>query len=294
MEQSKLKIWLSSARPKTLWAAVAPVAVGAAMAYGDGFVHVPSLILTVMAAVLIQIGTNFANDYYDFIKGADTETRTGPVRATQAGLVSPSQMKLAFIITFAIAVLLGFFLVLRGGMPILIIGIASVICGILYTAGPFPLAYLGLGEIFVLIFFGPVAVGGTYYLQTASINSNVIVAGLAPGLLACAILVVNNFRDYETDKAADKKTLVVKFGLSFGIAEYVICIAVACLVPVYLCMSTASHYYCLIALLTVPMGMVAVKAICSKPDAYTLNSLLAQTARLMIIFSILFSAGWVI
>ena len=294
MKQSKAKIWLASARPKTLWAAVAPVMIGAAMAYSDGGMHLPSLVMIFASATLIQIGTNFANDYYDFIKGADTEHRTGPVRATQAGLVTPSQMRLAFIITFALAVFIGFFLVRRGGLPILLIGVASVICGVLYTAGPFPLAYLGLGEVFVLIFFGPVAVGGTYYLLASTVNSAVIVAGIAPGLLASAILVVNNFRDFETDKAAAKKTLVVRFGLSFGIAEYIFCIAAACIVPVCLCVLTASHYFALLSLLILPFAFGAIRTIRSRPDGETLNDLLAKTAKLMIIFSILFSVGWII
>jgi len=164
MIRSKLKIWISSARPKTLWAAVGPVLIGSAMAYSDSDdpLNIAVLLATLLAALLIQIGTNFANDYYDFVKGADTTDRVGPVRATQAGLVTPAQMKTAFIITFALAVLLGAYLVWRGGLPILIIGVASVVCAVLYTAGPFPLAYIGLGEVFVMIFFGPVATGGTY------------------------------------------------------------------------------------------------------------------------------------
>ena len=292
MKPSKLKIWAISARPKTLLAALGPVMVGAAMALGDGDIHVGTLILTFAAAVLIQIGTNFANDYYDFIKGTDTSDRAGPTRATQAGLVSPLQMKKAFIMTFALAIIPGGMLVLRGGLPIAVIGVASVICGILYTAGPFPLGYTGLADLFVLIFFGPVAVGGTYYLQRLGINSNVLVAGLAPGLLAVAILTVNNLRDISTDRTAGKKTLVVRFGYKFGVGEYFFCIIGACLIPVYLCITNNSHYLCVITVLTLIAACRAMKTVCTKPSASELNKLLAQTAMLLIIYSVLFSIGW--
>ena len=292
--QSKLKTWIQSARPKTLPAAVGPVLIGSAMAFSDGPLNIGVLLATLLAAVLIQIGTNFANDYYDFVKGADTTDRVGPVRATQAGLVKPAQMKKAFIITFGLAVLLGAYLVWRGGLPILIIGVASVVCAVLYTAGPFPLAYVGLGEVFVVVFFGPVATGGTYYLQTLSINADIIIAGLAPGLLSTAILAVNNFRDIKTDKIAGKKTLAVRFGYNFGVAEYISCIVVACLVPLYLSISSRSHYFCNLSLLTLVIAVGPIKTILSKPDPETLNNVLAQTGKLLLIYSVLFSAGWLL
>jgi len=292
MEASKLKIWATSTRPKTLLAAVAPVLIGSTMAFGDGDIDAVILSITFLAAVFIQIGTNFANDYYDFVKGADTEHRRGPVRATAAGLVTPSEMKWAFIVAFASAIVLGIPLVLRGGMPILLIGIASVICGVLYTAGPYPLGYLGLGELFVLLFFGPVAVGGTYYLQREDIAANVLVVGFAPGLLATAILVVNNLRDISTDREAGKRTLVVRFGYSFGVAEYIFCIVIACLISVYSCVSYGSHYLCMLSLLTLIAAWRPVKAICSNPTAEQFNKALAQTAMLLILFRFLFSVGW--
>ena len=294
MKQSKPKIWALSARPKTLLAAVGPVTMGAAMALDEGEINAVILVITLAAAVLIQIGTNLANDYYDFMKGADTEHRIGPTRATSAGLVSPAEMKKAFLIAFGLAIVLGFFLVLKGRTPILIIGIVSIICGGLYTAGPFPLGYLGLGELFVLIFFGPVAVGGTYYLQRADITPQVLIAGMAPGLLASAILVVNNLRDISGDKTAGKKTLIVRFGYNFGVAEYLFCVITACLIPVYLCVSYDSNYFCMLSLLTLIAAWWPMKTVCSKPTAQQLNKVLAQTAVLLIIFSILFSLGWVI
>ena len=294
MIRSKLKIWIQSARPKTLPAAVGPVLIGSAMACSDGPLNIGVLAATLLAALLIQIGTNFANDYYDFVKGADTTDRVGPVRATQAGLVKPAQMRSAFVITFGLAVLLGAYLVRHGGVPILIIGLASVICALLYTAGPFPLAYVGLGEVFVLIFFGPVATGGTYYLQRLSINADIIIAGLAPGLLSTTILAVNNFRDIDTDKIAGKKTLAVRFGCNFGAAEYIFCIVLACLVPLYLSISSRSHYFCNFSMLTGVIAVGPIKTILSKPDPETLNNVLAQTGKLLLIYSILFSVGWII
>jgi 1,4-dihydroxy-2-naphthoate octaprenyltransferase len=291
---SKLKIWLNSCRPKTLTASISPVLIGGAMAFKDGDINPVILALTFAAALLIQIGTNLANDYYDFVKGADTKTRVGPTRATQAGLVTPNQMKFAFLLTFALAAACGLYLVYVGGIPILTIGLISIICGILYTAGPLPLAYYGLGDIFVLIFFGPVAVAGTYYLQTRSINSTVIISGLAPGLISVAILTVNNLRDITTDKAANKKTLAVRFGPRFAIAEYVTSIIAACLIPAVLCLIQKSNYWCMISTLTLLFAIYPMKTILSKPSADTLNQMLATTGKLLIIYSVLFSIGWAI
>ena len=293
-DQSKLKIWFDSFRPKTLTASVAPVLIGAAMAYGDGYLDPLVLILTFAATLLIQIGTNLANDYYDFKKGADSETRVGPTRATQAGLVTPNQMKLAFLLTFALAAACGLYLVYKGGIPILAIGLVSIICGILYTAGPVPLAYNGLADIFVLVFFGPVAVGGTYYLQANSINPSVIIAGLAPGLFSVAILTVNNFRDIETDKAANKKTLAVRFGPNFAVAEYITTIMTACLIPGLICILNRSNRWSMISMLALLIALPLIRKILSKPDPDTLNRMLAKTGLLLVSYSILFSGGWII
>ena len=291
MQETKLKIWFLAARPKTLPAGVAPVIIGAALAYANGFFDALILALTFSAAILIQIGTNYANDYYDFVKGTDTADRTGPTRATQAGLVSPSQMMFAFIFTFFLAVVAGLILTIHGGLPILLIGVASLICGISYTAGPVPLGYLGLADFFVLIFFGPVAVGGTYYLQTDTIDKFVIIAGFAPGLISTAILTVNNIRDIDTDRIAGKKSLPVRFGKTFGSAEYIACIIVACLIPVYLWLVGRAGCYILLALLTLLFAVGPCKTILSNPSPEKLNSLLAVTGRLLLIFAILFSIG---
>lgn len=283
-----------TARPKTLWAAVGPVLMAAAMAFDAGSLHVPTLVVIFLAAIMIQIGTNLCNDYYDHVKGADTSERLGPVRATQAGLIEPSQMKLSFIIVFAIAVCLGGYLVFRGGWPIVVIGVASIASGILYTAGPFPLGYIGLGELFVLVFFGPVAVGGTYYLQTGGINYEVIVAGLGPGLISTAILAVNNTRDFRTDKDAAKKTLVVRFGYTFGVCEYILCLTIACVIPLMLCVLSRSHYFCALTVLTLLPAICLIKTVCSHPNAETFNKVLADTGKLLMLFSVLFSVGWLI
>ena len=289
-----LKIWIHAARPKTLPAGIAPVLIGTAMAYAEGRFDAAVFAAIVFAVLMIQIGTNYANDYYDFIKGADTEKRQGPVRATQAGLVSAAAMKRAFIGVFGLAMAAGLYLVWKGGVPIIIIGLASIACGILYTAGPFPLGYLGLGEVFVLVFFGPVAVGGTYYLQNGQINLPVLLAGLSPGLISAALLTINNIRDYATDKIASKKTLVVRLGVGFGRIEYDVCIAAACLIPVILSIMTRSHYFCNAALLTCVFAFKPIRTLHIQPDAETLNRLLAQTGRLVFIYSVLFSIGWVI
>ena len=292
---SKLKIWINSTRPKTLWAAVGPVLIGTALAYCDTQIHMGIFLATLTAAVLIQIGTNLSNDYFDYVKGADTEERTGPLRATQAGLVSPVAMMRASIGVFGLAALLGLYLISKGGWPILVVGVLSILSGILYTAGPFPLGYLGMGEIFVLFFFGPVAVGGTYYLQTHVINPLIIMAGLAPGLISTAILAVNNLRDRRTDKTAGKKTLAVRLGRQFGIFEYIACVLLASFIPVVLCWITKEHYACLVALFTLFFARKSIYAVYLKgDDAETCNQVLVETGKFLVVFSILFSVGWIL
>ena len=294
MPHTALKIWFHAARPKTLPAGVSPVLIGTAMAYTNGYFHPGVFAAIVFAVLMIQVGTNYANDYYDFIKGADTEKRKGPVRATQAGLVSAAAMKRAFIITFALAVVAGFYLVLKGGIPIILIGLISIICGIFYTAGPWPLGYVGLADVFVLLFFGPVSVAGTYYLQTGHINLPVILAGLSPGLISTALLTVNNLRDYVTDKTAGKKTLVVRWGVGFGIIEYDSCIIAACIIPVLLWRITQSHIYCNLALITLAFAWGPMRILSGRPSPDTMNQLLARTGRLVLIYSVLFSVGWMV
>lgn len=219
--------WLLAARPKTLSAAAAPVVAGAGFAWADDVFRLGPLVAALVGALLIQVGTNLANDYYDFVKGSDTDDRLGPVRVTQAGLLSPDAVKRGMGLTLALAFLVGVYLVWVGGWPIVAIGLASLVCAVAYTGGPFPLAYNGLGDVFVFVFFGPVAVGGTYWVQALSITPSVILGGCGLGAFATAILVVNNLRDRETDERAGKGTLAVRFGDSAMVLEYTLCLVVS-------------------------------------------------------------------
>jgi 1,4-dihydroxy-2-naphthoate octaprenyltransferase len=286
--------WILAIRPKTLPAAIAPVLIGTAMALGDGLFHGPSALMALSAALCIQIGTNLANDYFDFKKGADTADRKGPIRVTQAGLIKPQVVLGASIVFFVLAALSSVYLIHRAGISILIIAVVSIISGIFYTAGPRPLGYLGLGDIFVLIFFGPVAVAGTYYVQALEINGAVIVAGLAPGFLSMAILAVNNLRDIDTDRRAGKLTLAVRFGRSFAMSEYLFCIMAATLVPYAVFLITDDHKGIAIASLAGFCAIPCVKAAFTHLDGTGLNRVLADTGRLLLIYSILFSLGWVL
>jgi 1,4-dihydroxy-2-naphthoate octaprenyltransferase len=291
-ENKILKIWLDATRPKTLPAAAAPVIMGSAMAFNNGLFHLPAALAALFCSVLIQIGTNFANDYYDFRNGADNSERLGPTRATQAGLVKPSHMKMAFIIIFSVAFLIGIYLIYRGGLPILIIGIFSILFGVLYTGGPFPLGYNGLGDIFVLLFFGPVAVGGTYYVQTLQINSIVLIAGLAPGLISTAILTVNNLRDINTDTKAGKRTLVVRFGVGFAKAEYVICLIIAFMLPLFLYILTSKNFYSVLTILIIIPALPGLRSVLDNKQGAVLNNVLSRTGKVLFLYSIVFSLGW--
>jgi 1,4-dihydroxy-2-naphthoate octaprenyltransferase len=290
---TRLHIWLSAARPKTLWAAIAPVIIGTAMAFSDGKIHLPSAGLALLSAMLIQIGTNFANDYFDFKHGVDTGDRLGPARASGTGLINPLQMKRAFIITFILAFILGLYLIYRGGWPILVIGLLSILCGILYTSGPYPLSYNGLGDIFVLIFFGPVAVGGTYYLQTLNVTVPVILAGLSPGLISTALLTVNNLRDIHTDRRSGKKTLAVRFGELFSRLEYLIAILVACFIPLFLILIKPGHTYAIGTIAVLLFALPSIKAVLLHDVDARLNLVLARTGKLLLLYSIIFSLGWI-
>ncbi len=291
-KKSPLAIWTAAARPKTLGAAVAPVLMGTAMAWEAGGFHAPAALCALLGALLIQIGTNFSNDYADFLKGADTGVRKGPLRVTQAGLVAPATMKRATVLVFALAFAVGGYLIWRGGWPILVIGVLSILSGVLYTVGRYSLAYLGLADLFVLVFFGPVAVGGTYYVQALEINAVVLLVGLAPGLLSMAILLVNNIRDVEEDRQAGKKTLVVRLGKPFGIGLYGFCVALAVLIPLWLFLVTGQHAWAIAVMLVVLFALPILHDLLTEPDPMALNPLLGATGRLLLIYSVLFSVGW--
>ncbi len=289
---SPIQIWLLAIRPKTLFASIAPVLIGTAMAFSAGFLNPVIFAVTLTCSLLIQILVNLTNDFYDFTRGADNAQRIGPTRVMQAGLVTSKQMLAAIILTLILITTGAFYLITIGGKPIAIIAALSILCAFLYTAGPFPLAYLGLGEIFVLIFFGPVAVAGTYYLQTLEFDPLTVLAGLAPGFFSVAILAVNNLRDIETDKKAGKKTLAVRFGPDFAMAEYFYSIVFACSIPVILYFLTqdfsTSLCSCLVFLLFFPL----VKTIMTNKDGPSLNHVLARTGQWLLAYSLIFSIGW--
>jgi len=286
-------VWFLAARPKTLWASIAPVVVGTAMAVGDGGFHGPAALTALACSVLIQVATNFANDLFDFEKGADTEARQGPLRVTQAGLVTPGMMKRGVLVVLLLTLLGGLYLIWRGGWPAVFIGVLSVVCGMLYTGGPRPLGYMGLGDLFVLIFFGPVAVAGTYYVQALTVNATVIVAGLAPGLLSVAILAVNNLRDADEDRRTGKRTLAVRFGPGFARAEYIIAVVAACLLPLLLYLASGHRPYSVATVAVVVVALPAFRRLFVL-DGPLLNPVLAYTAKLLLLYSAVFSVGWVL
>lgn len=292
MPDSHFKIYWLACRPKTLPAAAAPVIIGTAMAFADKSFHLLSALAALFGALFIQIGTNLANDYFDFKKGSDRDDRLGPTRVTQSGMMSLHAVKNATIIAFALAFLVGIYLVFRGGLPIVVIGLSSILFGVLYTGGKYPIGYIGLGELFVLIFFGPVAVGGTYYVQTLTINSNVLIAGLAPGFFSSAILVVNNLRDIHSDRISGKKTLAVRFGESFSKLQFVLFVAIGSLLPIYFYVQSNNIFHLLPAIVIIP-SLIVLKNIYTQTGK-ELNSLLAQTGRLLFFYSLLFALGWLL
>lgn len=285
--------WISAARLRTLPAALAPVLIGTVMAISDGVFHAGAVSAALLGALLIQIGTNYANDYFDFVNGADTDARVGPSRATQSGLVTPAAMKAAFIITFALMIPVVAYLTWRAGWPVVAIGVSSVISGILYTGGPRPLGYMGLGDLFVLVFFGPVAVGGTYYVQALTVPPEVLVAGLAPGLLSTAILVVNNLRDIASDSQVGKNTLAVRFGPGFARGEFLLTLVGGALIPAVLLAMTGEHAAALIACGVILPGIPVIRSMFTQSGA-ALDPNLGRTGKLLVLYSVLFSIGWLL
>lgn len=292
---SALGIWLMASRPKTLPAAWSPVIIATALAHMHGVLHWPSAVACLLGATLIQIGTNFANDYFDFVKGTDTAERVGPTRVTQAGLVSPGTMRIAMIVVFALVWVPGAYILYRGGWPFLAIGIVSIACGILYTGGPAPLGYVGLGDLFVFVFFGPVAVLGTYYLQAYTLPVEAWIASVSPGLLSVALLTVNNLRDVDGDRVAGKRTLAVRFGKAYAQFQYGLCILVACLVvPLYFYATTPYPFFGAVALASLALGIPAIRALLIfRDEAPRLNQVLARTGLVLVVYSMFFAlAAW--
>jgi 1,4-dihydroxy-2-naphthoate polyprenyltransferase len=287
-----LRPWILAARPKTLPAAAAPVILATALAFSDGRFKAIPAILALGFALLIQIATNFANDYFDFVKGADTPDRQGPARAVASGMVSPRAMLKVTIAAFAVAFAEGLFLLPYGGWPLVIVGILSVVCGLAYTGGPFPLAYNGLADIFVLVFFGGVAVTVTYFVQAGFITTECVLVSLAPGALAVNILAVNNYRDHDTDKAACKRTLVVRFGRKAGAAEYLCMLILAHVVPVILWLKGRGALV-LATLICLPFGLMLLRILVKSRTRDEFDKALGGTAMFLLLFSLFFSVGLV-
>jgi len=285
-----LSAWILAARPKTLSAAVAPVLVGTATAQAAGGPRWGPVAAAFAGALLLQIGANFANDVFDYEKGADTSERLGPTRAVQAGLLSPRAVRVGMVVVFALALLVGLYLTSVSGPVILLVGIASIVSAIAYTGGPYPLGYHGLGDLFVFIFFGFVAVCGTAFVQLGSVPALSIWASLPVGALATAILVVNNLRDVDTDRAAGKRTLAVRFGERGALGEYFGLLAVAYLVPIGLVVSGRLSFPGLLPLVTLPSAVLLCRDV-ARERGKALNPLLARTAKLLALFALCFAAG---
>lgn len=287
-----MKHWLLAFRPKTLTAAVVPIVVGTTLVFAMGYPvqHWISL-CALLSSLFIQIGTNLINDAMDFKKGADTEKRIGPSRITQQGHAQFKSVFALGIIFFVLALILGIPLVIHGGWPIVAIGILSLICGYAYTGGPFPLAYRGLGDLFVILFFGLLAVSGLTYLQTGEWHIEAMMAGLQVGSLATVLIAINNFRDVEGDKKANKKTLAVRFGPKFVRCEVAGLIGLSFLVNIYWWIE-GFKIPALLSLLALPMGIIVIKNILTEEPSPKYNKFLAQSALLHLLFGCLLSIGF--
>lgn len=290
MAPSRQRALLLAARPATLPAACVPVVVGSALAYGQGHFAALAASAALIGALLIQIGTNLFNDYADFRKGADTADRLGPARATQQGWLSPATVLAAALGCFGAAALTGVYLVAIGGWPIVIVGLASIVAGMAYTGGPWPLAYVGLGEPFVFVFFGLVAVVATYFVQAHAVSALSFWAAAPVGLLATAILVVNNLRDRSTDALAHKNTLAVRWGERAACIEYTLLVAAAYLVPLIGWLGGWLPWGWLFPLATLPQAVRAIRAIWRKRGR-ALNPQLGATARMELLYGVLLALG---
>ncbi len=290
---SRARVYLMAARPQTLTVAVSAVLVGAAAAYREHPLRMGALAAALVSAMLIQIGTNLANDVFDAEKGADTHARLGPTRVVQAGLLSARTVKAAMVVSFALATLAGAYLAAVGGWPIIVIGLASIASGIAYTGGPWPLGYNGLGDVFVFAFFGPVAVGGTAWVTTGSFSPLALAASVPVAAIATAVLVVNNVRDHATDRVAGKRTLVVRWGRAFGVAEYRALLVLAYGTPLVLALWLRAPWLCA-PLATLPLALRAERVVARESDGAALNTALARTAQLLFLYSLLLAAALVL
>ena len=287
---SFLKSVFIAIRPKTLSASIAPVLVGSAIAFNSSQFNLGIFFLTIFSAIFIQIGTNFANDVYDFINGADNDERVGPTRAVQANLISVNVMKYLTIIAFSLSIICGLPLVIKGGYPILMIGILSIISGYAYTGGPYPLGYNGWGDIFVFIFFGPIAVCGTFFLQLGYVSIESIVSGIVMGCLSVTLLCINNIRDVDTDRNVGKRTIAVRFGVMFVKYLFISLFLICYLLLGYLSFNLNyinENVYFLLLIITLPLCLKLNFDI-FKLKLHSLNRLLSNVSVFIIVFSLLF------
>jgi 1,4-dihydroxy-2-naphthoate polyprenyltransferase len=290
-EASAVRIWVMAARVRTLPAAIAPVLVGTSLALGSGRFDPFAFVAALLGAIFIQVGTNLSNDYSDARRGADTEDRLGPVRVTAGGLVPPRQVLIATYVTFGLAVLCGIYLVAVAGWGLIAVGAASILAGVLYTGGPRPYGYEGLGELFVFLFFGIVAVTGSYYVQVQHLPWQAFACAVPVGLLASAILVVNNVRDIDTDRRAGKRTLAVRLGRERTRTLYTAMLAVAFLTAPLPWAFDSMSAWLLLPWAALPLAVSLAQVVRTRLDGPSLNGALARTGLLQLLFCLLFSAG---
>ena len=290
MNLRRWQIWSEAARPRTLPAAVAPVLAGSALAAHDGQFDGFAAALCLVFALLVQIGTNFANDYFDHQRGADNAARVGPRRAVAAGLVRPRTMKRAMWAAFATAFAAGLSLVAWGGPWLLLVGVASIACGYAYTGGPWPLAYHGLGDLFVFVFFGLVAVSVTYFVQAGRFTVDAFLIAIPVGLLTANILLVNNYRDVETDAAAKKRTLVVRLGRPASRVQFALALLIALAMPVAF-VFRGYGAWCLLPLALTPVAWSHTRRLHQSATPGELIVLLGDSGKLLASYALLFSAG---
>jgi 1,4-dihydroxy-2-naphthoate octaprenyltransferase len=288
---SEVKSWLLASRPRTLPAALAPVALGTSLALADGRAAALPAAAALVGALLLQIGANLANDVFDFEKGADTAERLGPPRVTQLGLLSPAAVRRGAALVFIAAGAVGLYLVALGGWPIALLGALAIAAGLAYTGGPYPLGYHGLGDLAVFAFFGVAAVCGTYWVQALALPPRVLAASVPMGALATAILAVNNLRDIATDARAGKRTLAVRWGPGAARLQYTALVLLAYATCPLLWLSGAAPFAVLLPLLTLPWALALVRRV-AREQGRALNEVLAATARLELAFALLFAAGW--
>lgn len=288
---SPIRLWLVASRPRTLPAAIAPVLVGTSLAITEGEFRPLAFVAALIGSVFIQIGTNLANDYSDARRGADTEDRLGPVRVTAGGLMPPQRVLTGTYVAFAIAVGAGAYLAAVAGWELLVVGVASIAAGVLYTGGPRPYGYEGLGELFVFLFFGLVAVAGSYYVQTEELSWEAFALAVPVGLLASAILVVNNVRDVDTDRRAGKRTLAVRMGRDRARSLFAAMLVLAYVAPVAIPALGGLSWWVTLPLASAILAPPLYRTVSTRTDGPSLNAALAGTGRLLAVFSLLLSAG---